>query len=526
MFSRRSHRSQAHVPLSRFSARFAATAKGPVAPGRRLALWLALPGLVALTVEPALWLWRSWQDPSYQSDGMIVALVTAGLLVVSVSSGSAPPDPRDRRRATIALALTACVRLAGRLLAVHTVGALALVVDVFAVATLLGVRRRPFALEPGFVGLFFVLALPLEHLAQRLLGHPLQLLSATAAELVLAPFFPALTREGVLLLHPAVELAVDLPCSGARGLVLLTAIGLGGFTRLAPGVRGAAAAALAVLVGAFAANTLRIVGLFVGGAHGLPIIFEPWHSLLGAGVLALGAVPLLAILLRAEPRRATRPPLSLGFVSHRRPAHRYTWLTSWPAALGVSVVGVAVAHAPARPLDVSPSTQTLRLPTTLGAFDGFDVPLEPREVAYFTQWGGFAQKRIYDDGRGEPMTALLVRTRSPLRHLHGPEACLVGSGHRVTRMGVVPRATPAVLYRSVAPDGRVWRIEASFVSDKGAWATSVSEVVWRFMEDPEDTWSLVERITPWTTCEASPERCHAFEGALFASLDLPAENPR
>jgi hypothetical protein len=37
------------------------------------------------------------------------------------------------------------------------------------------------------------------------------------------------------------------------------------------------------------------------------------------------------------------------------------------------------------------------------------------------------------------------------------------------------------------------------------------------------TWSLVERISPWTSCERFPDRCRDFEGALFASLDLPLE---
>ena len=83
-------------------------------------------GLIALVAEPALWLARTWSDPAYQSDGLIVAVVTAGLLIASVVSGAAPPDPRDRRRAFIAIALTATIRLIGRVLAVNTVGALAL----------------------------------------------------------------------------------------------------------------------------------------------------------------------------------------------------------------------------------------------------------------------------------------------------------------------------------------------------------------------------------------------------------------
>jgi exosortase/archaeosortase family protein len=483
---------------------------------------LALPGVLALVLDPAAWLWRSWQDPSYQSDGMIVAAITLALLVVSVASGSAPTDARDRRRAWIGLLLTAAVRLTGRLLAVNTVGALALVIDVWAVSVLLGVRRRPFALHPIALALFFAFALPVEHLAQRILGHPLQLLAAATSERVLSPFFPDLVREGVLLIHPSVELAVDLPCSGARGLVLLAALALGLWTCRAPGVIGAFQGCMAVLLGAFVANAMRIIALFVGGAYGAPIIEEPWHSSLGAGVLALGAVPLLLVAAHAPGRRPHRAPLSAQVSGVTTPAPSFPW----PIALILSTAGIAIASAPAHPLDITPRIENLRLPTTLGRFDGFEVPLLDVEQRYYDQWGGFAQKRIYDDQRGEPITALLVRTRSPLRHLHGPDVCLGGAGHQVTRIGVVPGATPVVLYRSVAPDGSEWRIEASFVNDRGEAATSVSEVVWRWLEEPEMPWSLVERITPWTACEASPERCRDFEGALFASLDLPMENRR
>ncbi len=488
---------------------------------RSFAFWLAGPGLAALVIEPAVWLGRSWLDPSYQSDGWIVAAITAALLLASFASGSAPPDRRDRRRALVALAATAGVRLIGRLLAVHTIGALALVVDVWAVAVLVGVRRRPFALQPVGLALFFALALPVEHLAQRLLGHPLQRAAATTSEWVLAPFFPELTREGVLLVHPDAMLAVDLPCSGARGLVLLTALALGLWTCRAPGVRGTIAGSAAVVLGAFAANTLRIIALFIGGVVHVPVIEEPWHSAMGALVLAIGAAPLLLIAMRAPARRPTRPPLSAGLGSGAPSGHHRSM--PWPLALAVSLIGLGIAFAPERPLDVSGPVEPRRLPTTLGRFVGLEVPLREREAIYYTRFGGYAQKRIYDDGGGDAITALLVRTRSPLRHLHGPEACLTGAGHDVTRLGVVPGATPAVVYRSIDAQGRPWRIEASFVSDRGEVATSVSEVVWRWLEYPDAAWSLVERITPWSTCERTPGRCRELETALFASLDLPVE---
>ena len=478
---------------------------------------LVLPGIIALILDPMRWLWRTWHDPSYQSDGYLVAIVLSGLLTASVMSGPATFDTRASRRAWWLLGLTAAVRLSGRLLAVDTIGAVALVVDVAALSILLGVARRPFALHPGVLAGFSVLALPVEHLAQRILGHPMQFISASASELILLPLFPDLVREGVLLLHPDVELAIDLPCSGARGLVLLSAIALGFWTCRAPGLGRLASGAMAVVLGAFTANTTRIIGLFVGGVADIPIIEEPWHSLLGAAALGLGALPLLLIASHAPPRRPIRPPLKaqLGLQAGEQGP------IPWPLAVGLSALGIAIAAAPAHPIDVSPQVANLQLPMNLGGFVGSDIPLRALERRYYDAWGGFAQKRVYDDGRGLPHTALLVRTRSPLRHLHGPDRCLLGAGHAVTRLGVIPSATPAVVYRSVAPDGSAWRVEASFVSDTGQVATSVSEVVWRWLEDPETTWSLIERISVWSSCEVAPERCQDFERALFTSLDLP-----
>lgn len=507
------------VPLSRFAPAGRSPRSGrPTRRGPWPSL-LILPGVLALVHDPALWLWQSWRDPAYQSDGMVVAGITLGLICVSLASGSAPPDGRDRRRAWVALALTAGIRLVGRLLVVNTIGAMALVVDVWALAVLLGVRRRPFALHPAALALLFSLSLPVEHLAQRMLGHPLQLVAAAASERVLTPFFPELVRQGVLLVHPSVELAVDLPCSGARGLVLLTAVALGLATRRTPGFGSSLKWVGAVLLGSFASNALRIIVLFVGGAFGVPLIEEPWHSLLGAAVLGLGAVPLLWLALGTPVRSAARPPLTLSSgaaITRRR-------RVPWPAAALIGLAGLAVASVPGRPVDVSPRMEDMRLPTTLGGFDGLELPLLETESLYYARWGGFAQKRIYDDGRGEPVTALLVRTRSPLRHLHGPDVCLAGAGHQVTRMGVIPGATPVVLYRTTALDGRSWRVEASYVSDLGESATSVSEVVWRWLEAPDVAWSLIERITPWHACESTPARCLEFEGALLASLDLPME---
>ena len=490
---------------------------------------LALPGIIALAWDPLLWLAETWRAPAYASDGAWIAFGVGALICASVLSGPAQTDSRHRRWAWALLGLTAALRLVGQVLAVNTIGALALAIDVAAIGLLLSVSQRPFALSPWVLAGLFSLSLPLEHHGQRLLGHPLQLVAARISEGVLLPFFPDLSREGVLLIHPAIELAVDLPCSGARGLAVFTSMGLALWTCHRLSFGRAVSLGAAIGVGALLANASRIVALFVGGAHGIPVVDEPWHSALGAGALALGATPMLAIF-RGAPRRKTLMPwprtldLETSPFAHPSPDARPT--LSWTVALSVCVVGLAVANAPSHPIDSIAIDDARHLPTTLGEFNGSRVVLAPDEERFFSQWGGRADKREYRDGTGGQHTALWVRTRSPLRHLHGPDLCLIGSGHEVTRIGVVPGDMPSIIYKSVAPDGGVWRVEATFASDKGDRASSVSEVVWRWLAQPDDTWNLVERISPWNLCEYSPERCAAFDRALFAGLDFPASNQR
>ena len=470
---------------------------------------------VALVVDPARWLAETWRDPAYQSDGVFVALAIGGLLVASVASGPAQPDRRAAGIAWRLLLGTAAARVVGHLLAVNTIGALALVVDVAAVAIALGVDRRPLALRPAALAAFSVLALPIEHLLQRLLGHPLQLAAAGLSEWLVSPFDPAVVREGVLLVHPEVALAVDLPCSGARGLMLFTGLALACWCRREATPGRAALVAVAVAVGALASNALRVVVLYAGARLGTPLQDEPWHSAIGCAVLVVGALPVLFTALPTPARHARfQRPFGVQLGTRRRAGLEI--LPEPVVAVLLLVAAWAVLFTPEEPLDASLPLAPRPLPEVLGGRLGETLPTSELERLYFERYGGSVSKRAYAGH-----TAMVVRTASPLRHLHGPDRCLIGAGHRVTRLGVRHGRVPTVVYRSVAPDGRAYRIEASYVDDRGRSAASVSQVLWRWLDEP-GAWSLVERITPWSLCARDPARCAAFDADLFAALDLPS----
>ena len=486
--------------------------------GESFARALAGVGLAALILDPLIWLWQSWWDASYESPGAAVGAAVVALIALSLRSGPPRPDRRSGRLAWQLLGAAAVLRLLGRLLAVNVIGALALVIDVAALATGLGLARRPFALSPFGLAAFAAFALPIEHLLQRGLGHPLQLLATAIAHALLGPFHPTLVRQGTLLLHPSAELAIDLPCSGARGLLLFAGLLAAALCVLAPGRGSLPVAVAASFVGALAANVLRIVALFLGTLAGLPVAREPLHSAIGLAALALAALPLLFTLSRWPRRAPTR-----GALRDAAPARGQRLSLSTGAA--IALAGLAIALAPGHPRDGATASAASPLPASLGARVGEAVALDPVEQRYSARHGGQAEKRVYRSPDGPATHVLRVRTNAPLRHLHDPADCLRGAGHTVTRQGVTRDAQPSVVYRSVDPDGRAWRVEASFVSDRNQRATGVSEVIWRWLEEPAVAWSLVERITPWPHCERDRGPCRDFDAALFRALDLPLDAP-
>lgn len=469
-----------------------------------------LTAAALLALRPAQWLIRSWGDPAYNAQGAGVACAVAALALWSWCSEQQPGTEQNRRYAYGLLALSAVVRLVGQLLRVNVVAALTLAIDVYALATLAGLRQRRRAVSPLWLSVLFAFSLPLERVAQRLVGYGLQQLSASSACGILGWLTDGLQCVGTRIVLGGLDLLVDLPCSGARGLmwVLMLFAGLSALKR--PSWPQAALGLLLALGGALLANILRIVALALGIAYmpGADLADGAAHEALGAFALVLAAAPVASWASRLPvPRQApltAEHPLEQGQRGTRR-AREFAW-----ALLGFSIVAVSV---PAHPIDVAHAVAAPALPMHIAGWRAQAQELSAVEQAYFARYGGGATKAAYGS-----YGLLLVSTRAPLRHLHAPDECLRGGGYRVRYLGLADAGLPTALYRATASDGRSWRVAVSYVSDRGERAASVAEAVWHWLRAPESTWMMVQRLSPWDADES--ERAQ-WDAALMRALDLP-----
>jgi len=190
-------------------------------------------------------------------------------------------------------------------------------------------------------------------------------------------------------------------------------------------------------------------------------------------------------------------------------------LPSWaqlPVVGCAVVLAVGIVSTPKQPLDVSTPLQVMSLPTQLNGQRAVHVALSETEEHYFTAFGGSAQKVQYG-----PLGLNLVRTSSPLRHLHSPETCLRGMGFDVQFKGTRFDPIPTSVYEATGPDGRVWTVAVSFVSEDGQATAGVGEAVWSWLSGSSRNWQSIQRITPADL----PENTRiSYELATLAMLDL------
>ncbi len=456
----------------------------------RVALLVAA-GLVILLYDPAMWLAETWADSGYDSAGGHLSVVVAGLAVWSITS--AVRD--DAGASTIPwewLGTAAVLRLAGHLLAIPYIGAVAIPIGVYALGRLAGLHLRRRAVSPGWLAVLAGLTLPVEHVLKRLFGHGLQQRAADGSCHLLGAIYDDVTCAGLDIALRGRELFVDLPCSGARTLVLFSIVFAGLAAVVRPRAwRAVAGFGLVVFVG-FAVNALRIALLTAGLAHepslGFDVMEHPWHMAVGLACLPVGLVPLVAWARwarRPRPVAGTAPRL-------RAPATGYVKMAT-VALIGASVA-LAVSVVPQFPVHTAESADAIELPAGVGGHPKKPQAPGPIERRYFTQYGGAIA--IADYG---PHTLIVTETDAPLRHIHRPDQWLGNAGFTVEKLGHTPGVLPADTYRVERPDSRVRRLDVTYVSDCGRIATSVAEVLWHWWSAPETTWRAYLRLHPLDT---------------------------
>ncbi len=174
-------------------------------------------------------------------------------------------------------------------------------------------------------------------------------------------------------------------------------------------------------------------------------------------------------------------------------------LPSWkkyriPLAAGLAVGGAGfalLALFPPAPVDRGADMDPPRLPRRWGTQMLEPLPLTAQEREFFAAVGGNAAK-----GRYGETSLLVVRSNSPLRHLHSPTWCLAGLGHEIELIGYSALPYPAAHYRGRTPEGKVYEVESTFVSSKGERVAEISEVIWRWLGDRETTWRSVQAFRP------------------------------
>jgi exosortase len=478
-----------------------------------------LVGASILATHPILWLVNTWIDPSYHSHGLLVFALVVGLFVWSLSSSRIVLENKNRHHAILLLAVTAIVRLLAQVLAINIIGALALVFDVYALGLLLQLNNRRRSASPQWLAVLFIFCLPVERVVQRVAGYGLQHLSALGAYRVMKALFDNVTCEGVRIIVGATDVLVDLPCSGARGLLQLLLL----FTTIAvvrqPKIVQALMGLAGTLLAAFVGNTVRISILAVGIVYreqwgGFNVMEPPWHDLIGLVALSLGAFPIVLWARRiVAPSKETLsdPTYSSQSSPFLNP------LTGWPSHLFAALFvtfSLVIVFLPRKPVDVSAKVPLPALPASLGSEVAEPVSLTQSEQAYFTRYGGSAAKARYGIH-----SLLAVRTSSPLRHLHAPDECLSGAGHEVDFLGAEMKRLPSAIYRSTSPNGRQYRIRVTFVSNKGHITTNVSEAVWHWLNEPAIVWTMLERISPWN---APAQTLIVLDEGVAQAFDVPA----
>jgi exosortase/archaeosortase family protein len=484
-------------------------------------------GMLLMTIEPIAWLVNTWFEPAHDSQGGWIFLLCAGLFFWSISSkkqvmvkeaGLMTASPLEdwqslnQKKAAVLLLFTTLIRAIGQIFAVNVLGAVALAIDVYAIGLLAGLKDRKKPLSAGWLAILFAFSLPLERMLQRIIGFGLQHLSADGACLILQGLFADVQCAGIRILLAGRDVLVDLPCSGVKTIMLLCILYAALMCVFRPSLLNAVLIGLVTLVSALLANMIRISCLAIFIAYpekigGIDVMAQPWHDLIGLFCLVLAALPLVLLCNKFAPSNC-----GLDLPGFKNLEGLNDSKTKILPALSFLILATIIVSLPRHALDVSSTTTPLNLPVYLHGQYGQAVALTAQEQSYFTQFGGAAIKMRYGNN-----SALLIRTTSPLRHLHSPDDCLRGLGFDVQYQGIQYQPLPTAIYTATAKNGTQWRVAVTFYSAQKKYSSNISEVVWRWLQNPHSTWYALQRITPIQT---SISKVYEWDNALFAALDL------
>jgi exosortase/archaeosortase family protein len=474
-------------------------------------------GAVVLAWEPAVWLVGTWYQNGYDGIGWVAFALALGLAAWSLSSPVVGAK-QQRTQTYLLLLATAVLRMVAQLLDVNVIGALLLAVDVYAIASLLHLERRKHSISPFWLAIVFCFSLPVEPIVQRLVGFDLQHVSAFLACGLLQPFFDQLSCTGVRLQINAVDVLVDLPCSGAE-LVSLSALifsVINAFFR--PGTGWGVLGILVCLVLALLGNGVRIALLAAGISHAEALPFNVMdvipHTIIGLVMVSITCIALLSFArLYPEVAYQSRPV-------NRPPKPIAASLRLWIAGLFLPMALMIGALQP-RPVDASPRLSTPEIPLVAAGFLRVSSDLTTQEQRYFTRYGGGAERASFG-----PYGLLLVSTASPLRHLHDPTICLSGMGYQVNLLGTDHKTVSTVYQAERALNAGEfgnnpvsYLVRVSYFSNRGVIASSVSEVVWHWLRQPDSKWTMVQRIVPQHPA-IDTESAELWESAMRRAFNL------
>lgn len=477
-------------------------------------------GLLLLAAKPVWWLAQTWQDAAYASAGLWAFLLVLGLLLWSVSSPRTATRLPDTLLPVGLLAATALVRLLGQWLAINALGALALMVDVYALALLLGTGQRQRFVSPLWLAVLFAFALPVERILQRGIGFALQEISAETVCSVLGMFTLQASCHGTRIAVDGQQFLIDLPCSGSNGLVLLAMLtsALMAFAR--PSFGWGVLAMLLIPLAGLLTNTLRILLLVAGSVwpletFGIHVMEQPWHDLIGLTALLPAAWMLLRYAGFVHGRQESPSP-NLSFANSKVSTHATRRINPLLPATLFAGLAMFIVLLPAQPLDTGKPLPAPVMPAMIAGAYARPATLLPSEQAYFTQYGGSARKAFYGARQ-----LLLTRTTSPLRHLHSPDECLRGSGFKVQYLGSIDAPIASAVYRATSPTGESWKVAVSFIADDGYTTSNVSAAVWHWLQRPGGQWLGIQRIAPWDSSFQADRR---WDQAVLRAFDLPLSN--